>query len=389
MGLGLAILPLLALAASLTAAVAVGSLIVAWLRKPDYVDVAAVTEPDAAGLLAVGFVSGAASGRWLPATVLELAAEGVIAIEDRRAGRDGELGRPRDIRLVFEGHPAVESTGAASGDASTGVVDAVFDPVLTGGSSQVVRGSSVEVDEVVQRNGSLAAMTRERFVDAAAWYRERRPTARLRAATIGAVIGIGLGLLLLASGDDAAASLAWSAIALGAIALALRALLPRWIPLNGAGLRLRIRANELRDAIAGADVPTVAAGARLLPWAVLFGEQGTVDRFAEAAARERTVPTWYRSPSGFTAARLRSCVAAVTAELSQPISVGGTPLARDDGRFGVPMVGDTKGWGAGYLGGGGGGGGGGGEFGGDGYTGGFDGGGFDGGGFGGDGGGGN
>src|SRR5215207_818223 len=87
-GLGTALLPLIALAASLTAAIAVGSLIVAWLRKPEAGSTFAATDPRTAGLLSVGFVSGSASARWLPATVMQLACDGVIAIQDRREVRE-------------------------------------------------------------------------------------------------------------------------------------------------------------------------------------------------------------------------------------------------------------------------------------------------------------
>ena len=81
-GLGTALLPVFALAAALTAAVCVGSLVVEWLRKPEAGATLAVTDPESAGLLSVGFVSGTASARWLPATVMLLAASGVIAIQD-------------------------------------------------------------------------------------------------------------------------------------------------------------------------------------------------------------------------------------------------------------------------------------------------------------------
>ena len=115
---------------------------------------------------------------------------------------------------------------------------------------------------------------------------------------------------------------------------------------------------------------------------------------AEVAEGSGVVPAWYRSPGQFSADRLVSCIALVAAELSQPIRVGGRALQRgDDSRFGVPLVGDTRGWGGGYLAGDGGAGagyGGGGFGGGDGGGGGFGGFGDGGGGFGGgDGGGGN
>src|SRR5918994_6020815 len=82
--LGTALLPIIALAASLTAAVAVGSLIVAWLRKPEAGSTYAITDPLDAGLLSVAFVSGSAAARWLPAMVMQLACDGLIAIQDRR-----------------------------------------------------------------------------------------------------------------------------------------------------------------------------------------------------------------------------------------------------------------------------------------------------------------
>ena len=72
-GLGVALLPLFALAGSLTAAIAIGTLIVEWLRKPEADSALGVTDPKAAGLLSVGFVSGSASARWLPAMVMQLA----------------------------------------------------------------------------------------------------------------------------------------------------------------------------------------------------------------------------------------------------------------------------------------------------------------------------
>src|SRR4051812_31417095 len=81
-GLSTAILPLIALALSLTAAVCVGTLVVSWLRPPAPGDALAIVDAETAGVLPVGFVSGEAATRWLPATVVLLAVNGVIAIED-------------------------------------------------------------------------------------------------------------------------------------------------------------------------------------------------------------------------------------------------------------------------------------------------------------------
>lgn len=383
--LGTALVPIIALAGALTAAVAVGTLIVAWLQKPGAEGTFAVTEPRAAGLLAVGFVSGAAAARWLPATVVQLACDGVIAIHDRRDAQGGDTRPGRDVRLVFNAaNPLAIRAGVESSDTEIGIVGALLSPGLVGESSLPVYGSTVDVDRVVTANPRLVAATSSAFRDAAAVYREPRPARRLRAASIGGVLGIALGLISLGFGDRTSDTIAWSAIVIGAVALGLRVFLPRWIPLNGAGMRLRERANELRDDVAVATVPSLAAGEQLLPWAVLFDEQSAIRRVAEVAARTGAAPTWYRSPEGFSADRLVSCIALLGAQLSQPIRVGGRAVwMRDDARFGVPLIADNQGWGGGYFYDGGGGAGG---FGGGGLDGGFGGGGFDGGG-GGDGGG--
>ena len=350
-GLGVALLPLFALAGSLTAAIAVGTLIVAWLRKPEADSAFGVTDPKTAGLLSVGFVSGSASARWLPATVMQLACDGVIAIVDRRENLDGTAAGAAGIRLVLHGDvPVAVAAGAESGGAEDSIVVAILAPGLVEGSRFVLHGSSVDVDRVVNRNPSLLALTRDRFVAAAAWYREPRPARPFRAATIGGVLGVVLGLLSTAVGEEYSNSIAWSAVVIGAVALGLRVLLPRWIPLNAAGLQLRQQANDLREAITATDVPGAAAGQEVLPWAVLFDEPSVVRRFAEAAERSGVAPAWYRSSAPFSAERLASCIATVAAELSQPIRVGGRPLGRGhDSRFGVPMIGDSRLWGVGYF----------------------------------------
>ena len=411
--LGPALLPLFALAGSLTAAVAVGSLVVAWLRKPELQGDGADTDPRTAGLLAVGFVSGIASQRWLPATVVQLAGDHELTIDDRRDGvarvdgsgaagssaaSSGAVGsgtvgsravgsgnHSKDVRLVVGGaeHPAVR---AHDGSGDDRVVEAMFEPAHAGGSLTLVPGSSVEVDRVVKRNGTLRTVTQERFVEVAERYRESRPSGRFRAASIGGVVGVVLGLISTGLGE-ASESIAWSAVVIGAVALGLRVILPRWIPLNAAGLLLRQRANELREAVVSAEVPTMAAAGQLLPWAVLFDEPAVIRRVAEVAERSATPPSWYHSTEAFSADRFVACLTLVTTELSQPISVGPkVPWTGDDSRFGVPMIGDTKGWGGGYFadgsgfaayggGAGGGDGGGGGGFGDGGGFGGFDGGG--------------
>jgi hypothetical protein len=394
MGLGSAVLPLLALAASLTAAVAVGTLVVAWLRKPVWGGALAETEPLLAGLLPTAFVSGRAAERWLPAAVVRLACRGELAIEDRRDG--GTSGRARDIHLVFTGDPSAtrdaagSEAGAPGADADAAL--AIMTPGLAGGSNDLIRGSSVDVDRVAKQNAAVTAIRRNGFLHAAERYREPRPAGRLRAAEIGGTVGVAFGLMEVLFGDGAADSIAWFAIVLGAGALVLRVLLPRWIPLNAAGMRLRERAEDLRDAVEGAPFTNVAAGEQLLPWAVLFDQPDVVQRFTELAERSRTAPSWYVTTVRFSAERLASCLAVIAAELTQPVRVGGRLPGADPARAGVPLVDDRYRWygiggggaggagGAGFEGGGGTGGYDGGGFGGGGFDGGFGGGGFDGGG---------
>ena len=282
--LGTALLPLLALAGALTAAICVGSLIVQWLRKPEGGTSLAVTDPETAGLLSVGFVSGGASARWLPATVMLLAGSGVIAIRDGRGDPDGEAGRAQDIHLVYDGdYPLALGADAESGDITDDTVRRCSHPDSRAARSPSPAVSSVDLDRVVIDNRSLMSVTRTGFRDAADWYREPRPVGRFRAATIAGVLGIVLGIITLGLRDESTNSISWSAIGIAALALGLRALLPRWIPLNAAGLQLRERANQLREIVASTDVASVAAGEKLLPWAVMFDEASVVRTFAEVS----------------------------------------------------------------------------------------------------------
>ncbi|MFC5860625.1 hypothetical protein [Agromyces flavus] len=219
---------------------------------------AAITDPRTAGMLAVGFVSGEATRRWLVATVLELAEAGVIAIDDRRGLRDGDEGRARDIHLVFDADSLMVGASADAGDPSTQVVASVFAPT----QARRLR-SGVTRGEYRGRPGPhpqppLAWLTRDRLLDAAGWYRERRPVSRFRAATIGGVIGVGLGLLSLPGPEDD--SIAWIAVVVGALAIGLRVVLSSWVPLNAgdsncASARCACANNWLSEYEDGGDAP--------------------------------------------------------------------------------------------------------------------------------------
>lgn len=331
-GLGTALLPVVALVASLIAAGAVGSLIVSWLGRPRDDVIPSTTDPETVGLLPVGYVSGRASNRWLPATVVELALAGAITIEDRRDG--AREGSARDIRLVFGADlPAVHTSESA--DDTADLVIAMFAPGLTGGTGVVAHGASIPADRVVVRNGELVSTTRRRFGAAADVYRDPRPVGRFRAATIGGALAVGLGLLAVLLGEGGADSIAWIAIAIGAVALGVRALMPRWIPLNAAGLALRANAARRRDELAALDVRDPATAEAVLPWAVLFDQADVVARIADVLGSREIAPRWYSAPEGYRPDRVASCLALTSAALVQPITVG---VGSGDGRFGVPLT---------------------------------------------------
>lgn len=383
-GLGLAVLPIVALLASLVAATAVGSLIVTWLQKPRADADPSLVEPEVVGLLPVAFVSGSASNRWLPAVVVALALDGAITIEDRRpSSTDAEApDSARGIRLVYSSDlPSTRAT--APRDVSPDLVLAVFGPGTTGTASVIAHGATVPVDRVVVQNGELNWATRRRFLDAAEHYREPRPAARLRTASVAGVIGLVLGFVGQFIGRGTDDSIAWTALAIAAVSLVVRAVLPRWIPLNANGLELRKRANLLRERIASADLRDVSVARSTLPWAVLFGLDEVIARAAATFTLRDDDSHWYGSTEAVTPERLASCIRVASGALTQPITVGGS----DDGRFGVPLIeqyrmktdlgyfGDGRSWGSGMIYGDAAGGGG---F--EGGIGGFDGGGFDGGG---------
>ncbi|WP_400996570.1 hypothetical protein [Agromyces sp. GXQ0307] len=391
-GLGLAVLPIVALLASLVAAVAVGAIIVDWLQPPRDAADPALVDPEIVGLLPVAFVSGPAATRWLPAAIVELALDGAIIIEDRRpanANADAPESA-RGIRLVYSSD--LPSTRArAPRDVSADLILAVFGPGATGTASVIAHGATVPVDRVVAQNGDLNWATRRRFLDAAARYREPRPVGRLRTAAVAGLTAVVLGFVGQFVGRGTDDAIAWTALAIGAVSIGVRAVLPRWIPLNASGLELRERANLLRERIASADLRDPSVARSTLPWAVLLGRDDVVARAAATLTQRGAVSDWYATPEPVTPEGLASGIRVASVALAQPIAVGG----RDDGRFGVPLLeqrglgtdgayfSETRGWGRGAIYGG---------AAGDGYDGGglggFDVGGFDGGGFDGGGGGG-
>ena len=197
--LGFALLPILALAAALTAAVCVGSLVVAWLRKPGPDRCAVATDPRRPGCSRSGSCRAARrhAGCRRPSCCSPAAASS-------RSGTSAPFVRARGSR---PGHAARLRRGLSAG---RGVDRRVGDPADEARCSpcftrphrrlaHLGRGVSVAVDRVVKDN-EPSSRHAGRVPQAAAWYREAetgRPVHGPRRSQ--ACVGIALGLLTLSA----------------------------------------------------------------------------------------------------------------------------------------------------------------------------------------------
>jgi hypothetical protein len=154
-------------------------------------------------------------------------------------------------------------------------------------------------------------------------------------ASVAGIVGVVLGFIGQFVGQGLDDSISWTALAIGVGALVVRAVVPRWIPLNATGLELRSQSGLRRERVASANLRDASVAEGELPWAVLFGQEDIVDRAAATlAVSPHAVLAWYASAVPVTPDRLASCLVAIVAALAQPITVGG----RDSGRFGVPLI---------------------------------------------------
>lgn len=287
-------------------------------------------------MIDLGFVLGAPAERWLPATVLRLAHDGVFSIVDARAsGDEGGHG----IFLRFDAEPSATNLRARDGD-----FDALVATEMFGGRPR--RGSVVPAERTGRMAPSVNAVATDGFLRAAELYRVPEPYYALRSVTVAGVLGIAFGFAAAAYEPASDMLLAFGAIVVGGIALIFRAAVRRRLPLNADGVVLRDHALALSDLVSDARFDGDPADDRLLPFAVLFDDRAAIRRSADAAARRGEPPTWYHHRAPFSAAALASCVEAVTIGMAQNITLGATlPWAGGAGPYGLAVVADGSGGG--------------------------------------------
>lgn len=334
---------------------AIGWIVASWLRRPNVAENTPGSDPWQAGVLAIGYVSGAAVERWPAAGILRLAAAGVISIIDERTDHDAE-GDERSssaVRLRFEVDPDDPVARSRAGSVGWSLVLALFD-------GRPARGTQVEAAGSTDLARRIREVTVERFNAAARRYRKRAPDSPARVATFGGWFAVIGGFLAFAFGAAGSVGLGILAAALGAIALVLRPIVLRAMPLNAEGVELADRVRRSWQQIEHRPVTTAADMEQVLPWAVLFGDWGMVARLADVVERTRTVPGWYRPREAYSSARFASCMAVIGTEFSQPLRRTGTlPWAGDPTPAGGTTAGEASGsgvdGGAGWAGGDGGG----------------------------------
>lgn len=264
---------------------------------------------ESTGVLAVAYVATGAK-RWVPATILQLACSGVLAVIDRRSAvmQSAETDEDDDIQLELVALPS--GFGPEDGRPGALVVRGIFgEHPAPGARVAVVRAGAI-ADRLGDATRAGFARADERYVD-------HRSTARLPAvAATASAIGIIFALLALALSRYATSPLPGIALLLGIAGSVIGRRQLKRGRLNSSGRMLRERAAHVATQIHASPARSVADGERLLPWAVLFDQWEAVDRLGAVAQLTGDAPTWYRSDSSFRWKRFASCVEAIVARTS-------------------------------------------------------------------------
>ncbi|MGW4929714.1 hypothetical protein ACWEOH_11200 [Agromyces sp. NPDC004153] len=264
---------------------------------------------EAAGVLAVAYV-GTGAKRWVPATILQLACSGVLAVIDRRSAVTGswETDEDDDIQLELAALPP--GFGPADAGAGALVIRGLFGEHPAVG----MRVAAVRVGAIADRLGDA---TRAGFARADERYVDHRAAARLPAvAMVASSIGIVFAFLALALGRYVTSPVPGIAIVLGIAGVVISAM--QWTrgPLNSSGRLLRERAGRVATLIDASPATSVADGERLLPWAVLFDRWAVIDRLGSVVQLSGVAPTWFRSDAPFRWKRFTSCIEAIVLRTS-------------------------------------------------------------------------
>lgn len=274
---------------------------------------------ESAGILAVAYVTQKHVQRWVPATIVRLACAGQLTIVDGRRMDDDKRVTAYDERIQLElAEDLAQLADMARGDAL--VLWAIF-------GRDATRGARV----TAVRTGVIADRLREAVSEGFGSARQRYISGRMGRLTMTAVVAAGVGVfsscLALASAGLLGAAIPVAALGIIAIFFATLAM-ERGFALTPAGRRLRDDARMTEVRIGDQPFATVAAGERVLPWAVLFDRFVVAERFAQVANRTNTVPGWYSGATPFSADRFVSCLETLQLSMSiEPTSFQGGAIS--------------------------------------------------------------
>jgi hypothetical protein len=283
-------------------------------------DADAAQDLESAGILAVAYVTQKHVQRWVPATIVQLACTGKLMIVGGRKMDDDSRVTAYDEHIQLQlADDLSYLADMTSGDAL--VLKAIF-------GRDAIHGTRV----TAVRTGVIADRLREAVSEGFGPARQQYMiSGRMSRLTTTAVVAAGVGVFCwsLALGSAGLLGAAIAVAVLGIVAIFFATLgMERGLNLTPAGRQLRDDAREAEARIGQQRFETVAAGERVLPWAVLFNQFAVADRFARVADRARTVPGWYSGAAPFSADRLVSCLETLQINMSaEPTSFQGGAIS--------------------------------------------------------------
>lgn len=284
-------------------------------------DTDAARDLKSAGILAVAYVTQKHVQRWVPATIVQLACAGKLMIIDGRKMDDDKRVTAYDEQIHLEfAEDVTHLADNANGDAL--VLHAIFGRDATRGTRVTAVRTGVIADRLREAVSEGFGSARQRYMISG------RMRLLTRTAVVAAVVGVLSWSLALAFAGLLGAAIAIAALGIIAIFFATLAM-ERGFNLTPVGRRIRDDARMAEAGIGQEPFATVAAGERVLPWAVLFDQFAVADRFAQVADRTRTVPGWYSGAAPFSADRFVSCLETLQISMSaEPTSFQGGAMSR-------------------------------------------------------------
>ena len=275
---------------------------------------------ESAGIINVAYVTQKHVQRWVPATIVQLACAGKLVIVDGRRLDDDARVTAYDEGIQLDlaedlSHLADTASGTAL------VLRALFGRDATRGTRVTAVRTGVIADRLREAVSEGFGSARQRYIVSG------RVSRLIRTALVAAGVGVFSWSLALAFAGLLGAALVVAALGIIAIFFA-TLVMERGFNLTPAGRQLRDDARMAEARIGQQPFATVAAGERVLPWAVLFDQFAVADRFAQIADRTRTVPDWYSAAAPFSADRFVSCLETLQLSMSaEPTSFQGGAMS--------------------------------------------------------------